>query len=472
MQRWNMLGMILLMLIGTLFGSLTVRAQDEPGPTALPLVIETVNVEIRLTDPPQVSLYVIGYQQDLCEFPVMVAQERTGTHITVTIYRDVPPNVRCIGGERPYEGTITLEGDFEAGITYTVAVNNQAVRFDPGSGVIPEDTTVNNYYRAETVIESVTVEVLPTDPTRLALHVTGYHPDGCDFPAWIRQARDGNLITIDIYLEIPIVVDCSATYVPYEETIILTQPLSPGSYVVQVNDYLLGLEIQTDSTIEVMEVVRFNVDVTDVQALIMESFPMQLSLQVSGQRTTGCDVPVYVRQHISATTIEIEIFSVMSPAMACPRIILPYEETIRIDGAFTGGRFTVQVNDHISRVDFGSPPPVVTPLPPPPTPDGTFRAYAQIESVIVGRHPTFAPYPAALFITVSGYHGDGCSFPTIVEQRMVGNTVFVEIFREMPIGIACPAVITPFTLQIDLQGTFNAGRYRIDVNGLVVEVDV
>jgi hypothetical protein len=88
----------------------------------VPHVIESVEAFILESMPPQISLGVIGYQPDGCNFPVQVAQSRQGNSITVNIYREVPPGMMCTMQVIAYQNTILLEGTFDPG-TYTITVN-------------------------------------------------------------------------------------------------------------------------------------------------------------------------------------------------------------------------------------------------------------------------------------------------------------------------------------------------------------
>lgn len=94
--------------------------------TAVPHVINSVEVFILESFPPQISLGVIGYQPDGCAFPVQVTQVREGNTITVNIFRELPPGVMCTMQVIEYQSTIKLDGTFDPG-TYTIIVNNQTV---------------------------------------------------------------------------------------------------------------------------------------------------------------------------------------------------------------------------------------------------------------------------------------------------------------------------------------------------------
>jgi hypothetical protein len=89
--------------------------------TPVDVVIESAEVLILESFPPQLSLQIVGYHPDSCEFPVIVEQTVEENTITVHIYRELPPNVRCASAIVPYEENLNL-GSFDPG-TYTIDVN-------------------------------------------------------------------------------------------------------------------------------------------------------------------------------------------------------------------------------------------------------------------------------------------------------------------------------------------------------------
>jgi inhibitor of cysteine peptidase len=97
----------------------------------------------------------------------------------------------------------------------------------------------------------------------------------------------------------------------------------------------------------------------------------------------------------------------------------------------------------------------------------TTRSPLVIEKVEV---LTLESYPYQLSLEVSGYHPDGCDLPVKVEQRREGNTVYVEIYRDLPLAMTCLAMIVPYQATLKVEGGFESGTYQLNVNGTVVEV--
>ena len=94
-------------------------------------------------------------------------------------------------------------------------------------------------FRSPTNITNVEVIVMESFPMQVSLHITGEHPDGCDFPAMVEQAREDNTVKLEIYREVPLTVMCPMVLLPYDETIKLDGTFEPGDYVFQVNDFVV-----------------------------------------------------------------------------------------------------------------------------------------------------------------------------------------------------------------------------------------
>ncbi len=87
-----------------------------------PMPIETVNVQIRESQPVQVAVEVSGTLNDGCTEFHQMSQVRTGTTIEITITTIRPKDMMCTQQLTFYTNTIALEGEFPSG-TYTVRVN-------------------------------------------------------------------------------------------------------------------------------------------------------------------------------------------------------------------------------------------------------------------------------------------------------------------------------------------------------------
>ena len=99
----------------------------------------------------------------------------------------------------------------------------------------------------------------------------------------------------------------------------------------------------------------------------------------------------------------------------------------------------------------------------------TSKVMTNINSVTV---KVMESSPMQISIDVVGEHPDGCEFPVIVDQSRSGNTIKVEIYREVPNDVMCPMMLNPYEGTIKLNGSFTSGTYTINVNGTTQKVDL
>ncbi|MFN8374969.1 MAG: hypothetical protein U0694_19100 [Anaerolineae bacterium] len=206
----------------------------------------------------------------------------------------------------------------------------------------------------------------------------------------------------------------------------------------------------------------FQADYTieSVDALILESYPMQLQLQVTGYQPSGCDYPPIVEQSISDTTITVHIYSNIPLAAICPAMLVPYEATIRIDGSFTGGLYTLNVNTFTTQVNFGGSGPTL----PTPTPFGVPTGANLIVETVLPVVQSAAPAPVTLSIT--GYTEDACDLPIMRSITRDGSTFTITLSREIPPNVRCAAGPVPFSIETGLGELLMEGEYTVIVNGV------
>ena len=90
--------------------------------------------------------------------------------------------------------------------------------------------------------------------------------------------------------------------------------------------------------------------VESVDALLMESFPVQITLQVSGYHPDGCDATVEVTQRRDGNQVFVEVYRVLPAAVMCPMVLRPLDETVRLEGGFEPGTYSIDVNGVVIEV--------------------------------------------------------------------------------------------------------------------------
>jgi hypothetical protein len=96
-----------------------------------PIQVESVEVVVAESDPPQASAHVRGVIGDGCSSLHPVEQERTGSTVVLTILRERPANAICTQIALLYDDTIRLEGTFPPG-AYVLRVNGTETSFTAG----------------------------------------------------------------------------------------------------------------------------------------------------------------------------------------------------------------------------------------------------------------------------------------------------------------------------------------------------
>ena len=87
------------------------------------------------------------------------------------------------------------------------------------------------------------VNATESQPAQISLDIEGEHPDGCDLPVQVEQAREGNTIQVDIYRVVPADMICPMILRPYQGAVQLEGGFEAGSYTIKVNSHSQTLDI-------------------------------------------------------------------------------------------------------------------------------------------------------------------------------------------------------------------------------------
>lgn len=83
------------------------------------------------------------------------------------------------------------------------------------------------------------------------------------------------------------------------------------------------------------------------ELLMMESFPVQVVLEVAGELATPCHELMYsVSQDDERGRIDVSLWSQADQGANCIQVMAPFEETIRL-GSFKEGSFQVYLNGQL-----------------------------------------------------------------------------------------------------------------------------
>lgn len=125
------LSLAAILLIGAVaFATTRGEQSPSPGRQTVPAPIDQVEVVIRESNPPQVTVKVKAGLPSGCAQRESDSVSRTGDTFTVSVLNSMPTgNVACTMIYGTYDLNIDLGRDFRPGATYTVQVNDKTTTF-------------------------------------------------------------------------------------------------------------------------------------------------------------------------------------------------------------------------------------------------------------------------------------------------------------------------------------------------------
>ncbi len=101
------------------------------------------------------------------------------------------------------------------------------------------------------------------------------------------------------------------------------------------------------------KMVRGNVFVDESGVILMESYPVQAALLVSGSLPTPChELRATVSEPDKENNIYVELFSLTDPNMACIQMLEQFETSIPL-GSYSNGNYTVFLNgDEVGEINL------------------------------------------------------------------------------------------------------------------------
>ena len=170
------------------------------------------------------------------------------------------------------------------------------------------------------------------------------------------------------------------------------------------------------------------------------------ALTMLGSYGVGCDLPIVASVRELTDTTVVGIYTPIAEDVVCPSILVSLNETVRVPATLLDEATVIAVNDYM----------IVNELETQTMRDNKVMTHIQSVSIDV--------VDGKISLDVSGEHPDGCNFPVQVDQSRDGNTVTVEIYRNVPTDVMCPMVLSPYSATIQLDGLFESGSYDIRVN--------
>lgn len=134
---------------------------------------------------------------------------------------------------------------------------------------------------------------------------------------------------------------CGGANVPDDDTQPQQNEESKEPIIVKPGDDLLG-----DPDSGQAEWLRENALVQNAQLIVMESYPIQVTLEIEGELPTPCHrLMVHFNEPDSDNKLEVEVYSLVHPSEICIQVIEPFSERISFPTEIIGfGSYSVFVN--------------------------------------------------------------------------------------------------------------------------------
>ena len=319
------------------------------------------------------------------------------------------------------------------------------------------------------IIETAEIEM--TDDGAM-LNLTGTLPDGCDVDAIMHTERQGEVVYVELYRELPGDVMCPAMLVMFEEQINVQDELFeldenetlPGYLVINhENAFRLNyaqIEPVEGATTPPPLLTRL-LRVSDIiHDIAVDTDGETITLNITGMRG-GCEATQHVRLQPNLdneSIIEVAAFRLIEEDQICTRELRLLEITLETDipsDADVTFEIAPRSQETIMDEDTG---------------EAVVRAPFVIDDVQV---LIMESDPPQIRLDIDAHQTDMCEFPAEVSESREGDTITVEIYREIPITVTCMVGDVAYSDTITLNSDVAVGEsLTIDVNGTIIEVDL
>jgi len=202
-----------------------------------------------------------------------------------------------------------------------------------------------------------------------------------------------------------------------------------------------------------------NATVEELEVVLMESFPLQAQVRVSGYLPDGCT-------ELYEITVEqqnmnfILTLTTRRPTgdVACTQALVPFDEIVDLNIAgLEAGTYAVIAQDQEAEFTLD-----VDNLPPQQVDESDFvyGSDAVVEDMTVNLMESF---PVQVSVSLVGYLPDGCTEIDETTSSLDDQTFTIQIVTRRPAGdVACTMAIVPFevTHDLDVEG-LQAGEYTV-----------
>ena len=272
------------------------------------------------------------------------------------------------------------------------------------------------------------------------LLILGQHAEDCAAPIQAVVHAFPQNLDIQLYRDIAPNAACGMQETPF--TIELVLAAAADAHALIINDQVW----LTDATAGAAYVEASLLPALVEQAALVPAEGGEPQLRLRGSQAVGCELPELFTWRETKDGVLLGVYNALDATTVCPDALVEIDEIISAPATELPADTLLRVNGIlISELETQNVSDI----------DKVLTNIFQVNVAVAGTQ---------ISLEVEGEHPDGCDFPVLVDQSRDGNSIQVEVYREVPADVFCPMILRPYAGTIEIEGSFAAGEYTIQVN--------
>ena len=330
---------------------------DDVEPVTEDALVDQVVVLTEGEPPFEYAVEIRGNLRDGCTEIESVTQTVEDDRILITIRTVRDDDALCTMALVPFVHVEPLDVvDLEPG-EYTVDVNGVTATLELAMHDIVDDGIIDNgLVGQDALIDDVRVISRATPPAAYAVEIQGHFRDGCTSLHSVTQALDGDRIIVTVNTLRDPQAMCTMALVPFTYTVPLNiAGLEAGEYTVAVGDVTTTLTLSEEDEVAI-EPGQFGIAedkmlltramVEEIEVLILESDPVQITVMIQGFLGDGCTELAGISQFVQGDRIYIRVYAERPVDAICTLVLVGFEESVGLDlDELEPGEYTIVVHN-------------------------------------------------------------------------------------------------------------------------------
>jgi len=316
------------------------------GPAFLDLA--TSFIAVTTAQPSQANAILQGNLTDACHHLRVVISKSEQEHtISLEVYSMADPSKVCAAMLQPFSASIPL-GNYPTGM-YTVLVNGEKLA-EISTDYAPQPGD-DQLIHGEVSIDMQNSQLVTTGigTIQASVILKGTKPGCHQLRVVVNQQDEENEINLEVYSVGDPKAICTAVLQPFEASIYLGS-FSSGHILVHVNGEVLGefgLDYEPQPGDDRLTRGKAFVDLENSQLITSLTRPIQVEALLRGSLPDPChQLRVVVSAPDASNKINLEVYSLVDPAVTCTTVLKPFDATISL-GAYPKGHYIVDMNGEL-----------------------------------------------------------------------------------------------------------------------------